>query len=246
MSFNPLTPVTDFQTMLNRVFWFTSSSALVGVWLLRLKLPALDTLLQQVDFTVALSGDKALPIPGGYLFPALAVGILTRIFRLHARISDWLGIRECFDLDVIVAELAARASVDLALIPESTLQKRRHAIMRRAFYPFVSGPRPEIDEQLVHQALDAWSWFWCGIEATLVFTLTGFALIAGGEFQPGLITIATTALLAAIALPVMRAQCRRYAIAQVRAILADASRAQIVRGAFAEFADDRLTVRRAA
>jgi hypothetical protein len=232
--------------MLNRIFWFTTAAALAGVWLLRLHLPELDRLLKQIDFTVAFGDDKILPIPGGYLLPALAVGMTTRIYRLHARISDWLGLRECFDVDVIIAEFATQLGIDLTSIPEDELHAARHRIMRLAFYPFVSGPQPQIDHGLVLQALDAWSWFWIGIEATLVAFITGLVLIAGGAQQPGLITIAATLLLSALALPAMRTQCARYAIAQVRAILADPSREDSVRVAFAEFAMPLTVPRRAA
>jgi hypothetical protein len=243
---NTLAPVTDYQSMLNRIFWFTAAAALAACWLLRRHIPELDRALAQVDFTIQLGGDKTVPIPGGYLFPALAVGIITRIFRLHARISDWLGIRECFDIGVVIAELADGLSIDLAPIAREELIAHRHAIMRKAFYPFVSGRDPQLDPQLIQQALDAWSWFWIGVEATSVFTLTAFILIAAGIFKIGLQTLAATLLVAAIMLPSMRAQCRRYAIAQVRAILADPTRRPAARAAFADLARDALPVRRAA
>ena len=41
-------------------------------------------------------------------------------------------------------------------------------------------------------------------------------------------------MFAAIGLPAMRNQCRRYAIAQVRAIVGDSRRAEAVRMAFAD------------
>ena len=183
MSINPLAPVTDYQSMLNRISWFTTASALVAIWILRLYIPALDELLHKIDFTVEFGGTKILPMPGGYLFPALAVGILTRIFRFHARISDWLRIRECFDVEVIIRELAARSAIDLSTVSDDQLVKARHDIMRKAFYAFVGGSQPQIDPQLVQQALDAWSWFWAGVEVTLVFVLTGLGLIAGGAVR---------------------------------------------------------------
>jgi hypothetical protein len=246
MSLNPLAPVNDYQSMLNRIFWFTSASALVAIWMLRLHIRGLDGLLHQIDFTVAFGGDKIVPVPGGYLFPALAVGILTRIFHLHARISDWLGIRESFDTAVIIRELAARLAIDLSTIPEEKLISQRHSIMRNAFYPFVSLSQPQIDPQLVQQALDAWSWLWIGVEVTLVFIFTGLALIAGGVYVVGFQTVGGTLLLSAIGLPAMREQCKRYAIAQVRAIVADPVRANVVRTAFAGLNDDRFVARQAA
>jgi hypothetical protein len=246
MSLNPLSPVSDYQSMLQRIFWFTTAAALAGTWLLRLYLPELDRLLRQIDFTVAFGGDKLLPIPGGYLLPALAVGLVTRIFHVHARISDWLGIRECFDVDVIISELAVQSGIDLGHVQDATIRAARHQVMRKAFYPYVSGSAPEIDAQLIQQALDAWSWLWIGIETTLVFTLTGLALVAGGVLTDGLITIGATLLAAAIALPAIRAQCERYAVAQVRAILADPTRAAVVRVTFAELTGDQYARRRAA
>jgi hypothetical protein len=246
MSFNPLAPVTDYQSMLNRIFWFTSGSALVAIWMLRMNNHPLDGWLRQVDFNVEFGGSKSLPVPGGYLFPALAVGILTRIFRVHARISDWLGIRESFDIGVIIAELAAQLQIDLHAISYDTLVERRHTIMRQAFYAYVSGAQPQIDQKLVEQALDAWSWFWVGIEATFVFVLGGLGLIAGGAHTIGLQTMGGALISAAIGLPAMRNQCRRYAIAQVRAILNEPSRSAAVRMAFAEFSYDRSALRRAA
>src|SRR5688572_3902121 len=80
MAFNPLAPVTDYQSMLNRIFWFTSASALVAVLILRLYVPVLDESLRKIDFTVEFGGNKILPIPGGYLIPAVGVGIVARVY----------------------------------------------------------------------------------------------------------------------------------------------------------------------
>jgi hypothetical protein len=246
MSVNPLAPVTDYQAMLNRIFWFTTASALVAAWILRLSIRPLDELLKQIDFTVEFGGNKIVPMPGGYFVPALAVGMLTRVFRVHAWISDWLAIRECFDIDVIIREFAAQLSVDLTYVTEEQLVRCRRSIMRKAFYPYVSGSEPAIDGQLVQQALDAWSWFWVGVEATLVFVLTGLGLIAGGAYGVGVETLCGTLLLAMIGLPMMRRQCRRYAIAQVRAIIDAPVRAAAVKAAFAELTSRDFDVRRAA
>ncbi len=42
MSLNPLATLDDYQSMLNRIFWFTTASALVATWMLRLRVPELD------------------------------------------------------------------------------------------------------------------------------------------------------------------------------------------------------------
>lgn len=246
MLLNPLAPVTDYPSMLNRIFWFTTAASIAAVWMLRVYLPELDGQLSQIDFSLQFGDDKVLPIPGGYLLPALVMGLITRVYRLHARVSDWLGIRECFDIDVIIAELASRLGIDLSCVSETQVAEHRHRIMRKAFYAFASPSQPQIDSQLVLQALDAWSWLWIGVEAALLFTLSGFVLVAAGQFQTGIAVVAGTMAVSAIALPLMRLQCERYAVAEVRAIIADPLRASIAREAFDELRGVRLTQRRAA
>ncbi len=232
MSLNPLTPVTDYQSMLNRIFWFTSASALAAVWMLRMKLAGLDAQLQQIDFTLEFGGDKIVPIPGGYLLPALAIGLGSRVFRIHSQLAGWLGIRQRFDIDVIISELAQRTGINLDQVTEEDMADHRHQIMRLGFYQFVGGRNPQIDEHLIHRALDLWSWFWIGLEAAAVFVFASFALLSTGHFQPGLLALLSTLAGAAFGLTVIRSECRRYAIAQVRAIVADPARATQVRQAF--------------
>lgn len=246
MSLNPLAPVTDYQSMLNRIFWFTSASALVAIWLLRSNLPGLEALLAQIDFQLEWDGDRVLPIPGGYLAPALVVGLSSRVFRLHSVIANWLGIRERFEVDIIIHELARRTGVDLDHVSDEELVERRYYIMRHAFYQFVSGRRPQIDELLIERALDMWSWFWIGVESTVVLVLTGFALVAMGVQQTGLSVVLAAVAFAAIALPAVRNECRRYAIAQVREIVADAERAELVKQAFLRLPSSDFNIRRAA
>ncbi len=246
MPLNPLAPVADYQSMLNRIFWFTTASALAAIWMLRLNVPYFDGLLGRIDFPVAVGGKNALPTPGGYLLPALAVGIATRVFRLHARVSDWLGIRECFDVEAIIGEFANQLAIDLAPIGAEQLRKARQGVMRKAFYPYVSTSQPQIDRQLIEQALDAWSWFWIGVEATVLFTLTGLGLIAGSAYVVGVQTLCVALAFAIFGLSAIREQCKRYAAAQVRAILADPTRATAVRRAFDELTSEKSHRRLAA
>ena len=246
MPLNPLAPITNYQSMLNRIFWFTTASALAAVWMLRLYIPAVEAALSKIDSALGLRGGAVLPTPGGYLLPALAIGLATRIFRLHARVSDCLGIRECFDLEVIVGGMAKQLSVDLKSVQGDRLRKARHDLMRKTFYSFVGPSNPQIDSQLIQQALDAWSWFWIGVEAALIFTLTAFGLIAGAHYMIGFETLLAALCFAHFGLPALRVQCKRYATAQVRAILSDPARASDIRAAFAELTGENADLRRAA
>ena len=232
MALNPLAPVTDYQSMLSRVFWFTSAATLISVCILRDNVQVIKLWLDGIDLQLANMLGSPLPIPGGTLLPALIVALLARVFRLHGRVANWLGIRERFDIDVIITTLARESNVDLNAVSEDQWQMRRYDIMRDSFYRFASSESPQIDPHLIHQALDCWSWFWSGLEATLVFVLCGFTLISFSSFAPGAITILVALALSLGGLPLIWRQCRRYAIAQVKAIVADEGRAAQVRQTF--------------
>src|SRR5262245_43914208 len=118
MALNPLAPVTDYQSMLNRIFWFTTASALAAAWVLRLHVPGIESALARIDMALTFEDRKPLPLPAGYLLPAFIVGIAARVFRLHTRVSDWLGIREHFDVDVILHEFASELDVDVSHVDD--------------------------------------------------------------------------------------------------------------------------------
>jgi hypothetical protein len=236
MPLNPLAPVTDYQSMLNRIFWFTTAAALAAVWLLRSHVPGIESSLAAIDMALTIDNRKPLPLPAGYLLPALAVGIAARVFRLHTRMSDWLGIREHFDVDVILRAFADELGVDVSQVDDIQFCRARPHLMRKAFYAYTGTQQPAIDRPLVEQALDAWSWYWIGLEASLVAALTGYALIASSAYRVGFETLGAAAAFLALGLPVLWRQCVRYALAQVHAILDDEPRAAQVRAIFTDFA----------
>jgi hypothetical protein len=244
--FNPLSSVTDYQTMLNRIFWFVTGAALVAISILRSQVPAIDQGLRTIDLSLAIGGEQPLPVPAGSLLPAIAIGLVCRMIRPHARLSDWLGIRERFDIDVVLHELAARVGVDLSLVGEAQLEERRRTLMRQTFYRYVSGHPVAIDPQLVHQALDSWSWFWIAMESATLFVGASLLMVAFGAHDSGIRMLLATLVVAGTGLPTLRAKCRRLAIAQVRAILSDDRRREEVRAALAATLDADTPLRRAA
>lgn len=221
-------------------------ATLAALWLIREHAPRIDLQLARFDVAFAIGESNFLPVPGGYLLPALSMGLLSRMFSLHRQLSSWLAIRERFDVEVIIGQLAQQTGIDLRHVADAALVERRHEIMRRAFYPFTSGTHPAIDADLVHQALDAWSWFWAGFEAAMVFVAAGMTQVASGALAIGVATLSSSLALAALGLPALRRECRRYAIAQVRAICSDPAREAAVCQAFACFQEGTIPRRRIA
>ncbi|MCH2594519.1 MAG: hypothetical protein MKZ95_01705 [Pirellulales bacterium] len=127
---------------------------------------------------------------------------------------------------------ARELGVNTKAVPEQLWLNNRNKVMRQAFYRYAGNNSSEIDGHLIHQALDLWSWFWVGVQSAVVFVLTSLLLIAMQHYVAGAITLGSTLVFVAIGLPAIRLSCRRYAIAQVKAIMADPARETIVRQAF--------------
>ena len=99
-----------------------------------------------------------------------------------------------------------------------------------AFYRFAGSEAPQIDSHLIHQARDLWSWFWIGLETALLYFMTGLVLVAASAYQTGFTVIVATVVTASLGLPIVRNQCRQYAIAQVKATANGDASGAVVRG----------------
>ena len=71
-------------------------------------------------------------------------------------------------------------------------------------------------------------------------------MVAFGAHEPGIRMLLATLVVAAVGLPTLRAKCRRLAIAQVRAILADDRRREEVRATLAATLETDAPLSRAA
>jgi hypothetical protein len=225
MSFlNPLAEVTDYHTMLNRIFWFTTASAVIGTVLLRSFVPNIDAALAYLDVKIEVYGIK---IPLGYVVPGLLIGLLARIVRLHDRISDILGIRRRFDVTFILEPLAR--AVGISQKDVSNVKSRRSELMGAAFYRYASSRNPQIDKHLICEALDWWSWYWVVVESGTVLSIVAIALFFAKAWWAGGLVLATCVAAFCVALPFFKHHCSRYADREVQEILSDSSRKDEVR-----------------
>lgn len=231
MSLNPLAKVTDYNSMLFRIFVFTLLWSVIATWLLRRAFPSLDSFLSQLDLEVELEFVK-VPKMLGYVVPALCVALLARIIRLHDRISDLFHIREQFDVDYILLPLAKGAGVAVGTLSIDKLAESRSRLMARTFYPFASSTDPKIDKHLIHEALDWWSWYWVLVEGLFIFLCTAIVLVFAAEWRAVFILAGSCLLVSVPLLITIRRHCIRYAQHEVDEILSVPARRQEVSNAF--------------
>lgn len=231
MSLNPLTQVTDYPSMLNRIFLFTAISSSVATWMLRNHFPWFNDQLKFLDINVDLPFVKEITVLG-YLLPGIAVAFFARAIRLHDRISDFMRIRERFEVNEILRPLAEQCGVPIGNLSLDLVRAARRRLMGRVFYKYTSSTTPKIDRHLINEALDWWSWYWSIIESLAVFVAAGVTLLFAHPMWHGWAVLSGCLVVAVIALPFFRAHCARYAADEVYAILAEETRKGQVLKAF--------------
>jgi hypothetical protein len=148
------------------------------------------------------------------------MAFISRLFKLHDRVSDALGIRRRFDRTEILLPMAAASGASLTVDQIEQFGAERGALMGKVFYKYASSDdkKTQIDVHYVTMALDQWSWYWVILEALLVVGLGGVISILVGRRGLGL--IAAGIVLAGIGLlQVVRSTCAKYARDEIREIL---------------------------
>lgn len=222
MSLNPFATVSDYPAMLNKIGLFTFFGWLGGCWFVFVSVPRVKEILEGA--TIKVPGTD-ITAPLGVLLIACALAILSRVIKLHDRLSDLLGIRKRFDHYSILQPMAAAAGVALTLDQQDRLRERRDQLMVDTFYRYASSSpgKAAIEQHAITMALDQWCWYWIVLELCLVILITAVVFAAFRQWH-------WTALGLSICLPTiwflnkLKEQCERYARDEIRQILQDDNR----------------------
>jgi hypothetical protein len=183
--------------------------------------PAVKAFLDSVSDEAAigpLKGLKAL-----YVLIPLIIGLVSRILRLHDKISDILRIRFLFDTGYILFPLAKLSGHTLTKELRKEISRNRNDGMYAVFYPYAGFKDPIIGTQLVQTAADNWGWFWVLLESFFMFAITAIILLVSNKTTYAQTCLAVLAVQMCL-LIVEWFACRRSAKRQIDAILADNSR----------------------
>lgn len=230
MSLNPFATVGNYPAMLTKIATWTFFVSLGATAVLRLRLPAVEGALGFFSFAIPVAG---IEFPVGTLVPAFAMALISRVAKLHDRLSDLTGIRRRFDRQEILLPLASASGAELTLDQLGRLDANRNNLMGQAFYRFVSSDssKSKIDTHYVTMALDQWSWYWVVLEALFVVGVAGGVLYVFGDYRLGglaaWIILGGTALLQWI-----RSSCSEYAADEIREILKVDGARTAIRSAF--------------
>ena len=217
MSLNPFSTVSDYAGMLNKIATWTFFVSVGAVVFLRWRLPMIDATLGVFTLKIPVEG---LHLPIGTVAPALVLALLSRVIKLHDRLSDLLGIRARFERQEILMPLALASGATLTTSQLAKIDMHRKDLMGNAFYAYASSnpAKSKIDPHYVIMALDQWSWYWVILEALFICGIVASVLFVGRDYRVAALAI-SVALIGVGVLQALRHTCRRYALDEIREIL---------------------------
>jgi hypothetical protein len=231
MSLNPFASVDNYAaSMLNKIGVFSFFALLGAIALLRSYLPSLDAILASLSPEIEVAGIK---VGAGTVIPAILLALMSRMFKLHDRLSDLLGIRRRFDQEAILLPMALASGATLSIEQVRRLRERRREFMGLVFYKYVSSTKDkaEIDRHAITIALDQWAWYWILLEACFFALVTSIVLIIVGHLAPAVWLL--LAILTAQGLLLMsRGLSVGFALDEVALVLSERDRREDIARAF--------------
>jgi hypothetical protein len=219
----------DYSEILQRIFWFSIATGLFSTAMLAKTSPAVQTFLDSIATEADLGPIKSIKVL--YLLIPSAIAVVSRMIKLHDRISDLFRIRLIFDLRFFLYPLCHGAGVPLTAAQKATVRKTRNDSMYQTVYKYAGLKNPDIDNQLVRTAADNWGWFWVLVESSflLLVTVVIFACMQKWNYVTGFLLVV---LVEMILLLIQWFACIRSAKPQVNAILNDPKRKSAIQQYF--------------
>lgn len=226
---NPFASPTDYPEMLTKISIWTFVDSLLLTVLIGLACPAAARLLGKYPFKIEIYGGLTVPI--FYIIPPVMIAVIARIIRLHDKVSDLFAIRENFDVFHILLPLAGAVGCAVDLDKLVILRNKRKDLMNKSFYHYASSTEPKIQKHLIISALDKWSWYWILVEFMVIgICALGILLFCSAYHAAAWLA---TALLVLTPLAIWGTRfCVQTAQAEVREILADATRFTEIQAVF--------------
>jgi hypothetical protein len=221
--------IDDYSKMLVRIATSAFFVSLLAVWIVRLNITEIDRFFGKFSLSVPVMG---VGIPLDNVLVALLVLIFFRMVRLHDRISDILGIRRSFDINLILMPLAVGSGVSLSREQMRKIEANRRKLMGKVFYKYASSAeKAVIDRHLIVDALDYWGWLWCLVESIVIAGMVAATAAWFHNFPLMAWTLASIWPLLFFAFFISQ-QCRDAAEREVDEILTDDARCVEIRREF--------------
>ena len=178
--------IHNYAKMLRKIALFSFIFSAFAVHLLRTYIPNIDNFLKPFSPSITVFN---VSLPLGTFLPAFLFALISRIMKLHDRISDIFKIRKHFDSHHILLPMFKDSGANNAKVDLNRLREKRNELMSQIFYKYASSSpsKSVIDTHYVTMALDNWSWFWIVQEAAIIALFTSIIFLFTGMIGNALI-----------------------------------------------------------
>ncbi len=212
----------NYPDMLKKIAWTMFFIVLIGLFIVAQYDQKFSDFMKSTAFNLTYEKD-GLKLSISYIYIPLLFALLENIFKLHDKISDIFFIRYRFDKFVIINEYLK--SLQMPDKIKKVNKKNRDNIMIEIFYKYAGYASPVIDSHLVYMALGNWSWYWIIIDTLIVsIVLGGLMLYLEYSHLKLLLILGLLLSLYLISIIIKNIQCKKSAISEVKAILANTKR----------------------
>lgn len=169
MDLNPFKAVSNYSEMLDKISLFNFFGGIILFYIMVLKIPEVGQLSTIYNFDLEVAGNKFSLM--NIAIPFL-IAMISRILKLHDKISDIFGIRKRYDRNNIIIPIAQSVNIE-TLGKIEILDLKREEILENIFYPYTSTDpnKCKINHHHVLMAMDQLTWYWIIIEYTFLISI---------------------------------------------------------------------------
>lgn len=226
----PAALTASYSAMLTRILVFVFFWTLLLTWVVAQRSIPCQNFVNYFAVPFKFAGFETLGI--GYFLPAISLASISRMFRIHDRVSDLIGIRRNFDLYHILYPLAEKCGVTVHWQMIPVIETKRKALMGQVFYAYVGYVDPKVDPHLVYNALDNWSWLWVLLELSILSLISGVICIAADAYYRGFFLIVLAIMKVVAVCYFYYWQCIPAAQSEIDAIVSSPDRKNDIEKAF--------------
>jgi hypothetical protein len=222
--------VQNYPQMLRKISTFSFLFACIAIYILSSQIPSLGSFLKNYKYSINVLN---MSLPFGIFIPAFLFALVSRIIKLHNKLSDVFSLRVRFDTSHILLPMAKASGTTNANIDLKKITEKRKKLMKEVFYKYASSTpnMSVIDTHYVIMAMDQWSWFWIVQEGVFIFIITSLILLFVGKLMTTFILTAVVAI-GLLLLLYIWVGCRKYAEQEIEQILDNPLRMKAIAGVF--------------
>jgi len=156
--------------MLDKVSLFNFFGGIILFYVLGLNIPEVGRLLYSYNFDLEVAGSKFTFLNVAIPF---IVAMISRIIKLHDKISDLLRIRERYDINCVIKPIILGVNKNPSEFL-STITIQRREILEKIFYKYTSTDQSncKINHHFVVMVMDQMAWYWIFVEYLFLVTIS--------------------------------------------------------------------------